>query len=280
MSKGCLPRTIVAALVPVVLLVAAGSPALGDQDKPPASQPQAGRPAGSDRAVAAFHKAFPAAVLDEVVRPEDKLYAGSGDSPPLYWTIRYHLKDQRNEARITPDGVLVRNQERVEVKDVPPAVAKAVDKVSEGATLKSLQRQETGATLKYAALDKPEVSYSLSVEKDGKTVKFDVQSDGSVRRGRENSKASETREKEEEKTPAAKEKEPKEFAVPDEARRAVKAVKEIYPQAVLEDVEITAYDDGGKTKARLLKNGAYACFDKPIASLKELEEVVNKAYKG
>lgn len=40
---------------------------------------------------------------------------------------------------------------------------------------------------------------------------------------------------------------------------------------------VTAYDDGGKTKARLLKMGAYAYFDKPIASLKELEEVINKA---
>lgn len=40
---------------------------------------------------------------------------------------------------------------------------------------------------------------------------------------------------------------------------------------------VTAYDDGGKTRARLLNMGAYAYFDKPIASLKELEESVNKA---
>ena len=40
---------------------------------------------------------------------------------------------------------------------------------------------------------------------------------------------------------------------------------------------ITAYDDGGKTKARLLKMGAYAYFDKPIASLKELEETINQS---
>jgi CheY-like chemotaxis protein len=40
---------------------------------------------------------------------------------------------------------------------------------------------------------------------------------------------------------------------------------------------ITAYDDGGKTKARLLKMGAYACLDKPISSLRDLEETVNKA---
>ncbi|MDP3791292.1 MAG: response regulator [Candidatus Omnitrophota bacterium] len=43
---------------------------------------------------------------------------------------------------------------------------------------------------------------------------------------------------------------------------------------------ITAYDDGGKTKARLIKMGAYACLDKPIASLKDLEDIVNKAANG
>src|SRR3990167_6553714 len=42
---------------------------------------------------------------------------------------------------------------------------------------------------------------------------------------------------------------------------------------------VTAYDDGGKTKARLLKMGAYGYFDKPISSLRDLEDVVNKAAK-
>jgi len=40
---------------------------------------------------------------------------------------------------------------------------------------------------------------------------------------------------------------------------------------------VTAYDDGGKTRSRLLGMGAYAYFDKPVASLKLLEEAVNKA---
>ena len=40
---------------------------------------------------------------------------------------------------------------------------------------------------------------------------------------------------------------------------------------------VTAYDDGGKTKARLLKMGAFAYFDKPVSSLKDLEETINRA---
>lgn len=40
---------------------------------------------------------------------------------------------------------------------------------------------------------------------------------------------------------------------------------------------VTAYDDGGKTKARLLKMGAFAYMDKPLSSLRDLEEMVLKA---
>lgn len=58
----------------------------------------------------------------------------------------------------------------------------------------------------------------------------------------------------------------------------LKLVKTIQPSPKL--IFVTAYDDGGKTKARLLKMGAYAYFDKPIASLKALEDVINKAVNG
>lgn len=86
--------------------------------------------------------------------------------------------------------------------------------------------------------------------------------------------------------------------------KGIEIVKEIKPDVVLMDLKmpgidgdevlrllksmepspkvifVSAYDDGGKTKARLLKMGAYAYFDKPIASLKGLEDAINKAAKG
>lgn len=55
----------------------------------------------------------------------------------------------------------------------------------------------------------------------------------------------------------------------------LKLLKSISPH--LKVIFITAYDDGGKTRARLLKAGAYACLDKPISSLKGLEDMINKA---
>ena len=86
--------------------------------------------------------------------------------------------------------------------------------------------------------------------------------------------------------------------------KGIELVKELKPNVVLMDLKmpgidgdevltllksmdpspkvifVTAYDDGGKTKARLLKMGAYACLDKPISSLKDLEELVNKAVQA
>ena len=83
--------------------------------------------------------------------------------------------------------------------------------------------------------------------------------------------------------------------------KGIEIVKEIRPDVVLMDLKmpgidgdevlkllksmdpspkvifVTAYDDGGKTKARLLKMGAYAYFDKPISSLRTLEDTINKA---
>jgi len=61
----------------------------------------------------------------------------------------------------------------------------------------------------------------------------------------------------------------------DEVLRLLKSM-DPSPQVIF----ITAYDDGGKTKARLLKMGAYAYFDKPLSSLRDLEEAINKAVKG
>ena len=43
---------------------------------------------------------------------------------------------------------------------------------------------------------------------------------------------------------------------------------------------VSAFDDAGKTKARLLNAGAYAYIDKPVSSLKDLESVINKAHSG
>ncbi len=43
---------------------------------------------------------------------------------------------------------------------------------------------------------------------------------------------------------------------------------------------ITAFKDEGQTRKKALDAGAYAYFEKPISSFKELEETVNDAVRG
>ena len=52
--------------------------------------------------------------------------------------------------------------------------------------------------------------------------------------------------------------------------------KRVQPKAQV--IFVTAYNDGGKTKAKMLDAGAYDYLDKPIPSLKGLEETILKAY--
>ena len=56
----------------------------------------------------------------------------------------------------------------------------------------------------------------------------------------------------------------------------LKRLKEIHPGA--KPIMLTAFqDDEGKTKRRILDIGVYAYFEKPIASMKKLEETIKEA---
>ena len=45
-------------------------------------------------------------------------------------------------------------------------------------------------------------------------------------------------------------------------------------------IVITAYNDGGKTRDRLLALGAFAHFDKPLSSLRDLAQTIQGALKA
>lgn len=55
----------------------------------------------------------------------------------------------------------------------------------------------------------------------------------------------------------------------------LKEIREIHPAAKV--IMLTAFKDEGQTRKRVLDAGAYAFFEKPIASFKQLEHVIDKA---
>ncbi len=210
---------------------------------PPKAVPAADLPRTPDVAVAAFRREFPNAVLDEVVRPRG-FANGDGVEPPLFWVVRHHTGDARQEAQITPDGILVRRETKLAPSEVPPAVAAAIAAASPGAAPADVTRQEMAARLGYVALAAPQVSWLATVVKEGKTSQFAVKEDGTVRRaaGDDEDEEDEAGEEKESKEPVATP--PKDIEVPAEAARAVAAVKEAYPRAVVTAVESVPIDDG------------------------------------
>lgn len=52
-------------------------------------------------------------------------------------------------------------------------------------------------------------------------------------------------------------------------------IRQTHPK--MKVIVITAYNDGGKTRDRLLALGAFAHFDKPLSSLRDLAEAIKRA---
>ena len=58
----------------------------------------------------------------------------------------------------------------------------------------------------------------------------------------------------------------------------LRQVRQTHPN--MKVIVITAYNDGGKTKRRLMAEGAYAHFDKPLSSLRDLAQTIQGALKA
>jgi hypothetical protein len=234
MSQKQLVRWWVGAILLCLLVGPAGRGAA--EDKRPAF------PEGSEKAVAAVKKAFADAAIDEVAEP--KGFGGSGGKgTPMFWSVRFHVGDKKHELSVLPDGTIMRLPTPAEVKDLPRPVADAVAKAAPGATVRGAEKQEMRATLKYVALDKPQVmQYAIDVAKDGKRSRVTTDGEGG------NAKVTELKEppagpKDKGDKPAEKEKE-KDIDIPEKAAKAVKAIKAVHPDAVVKEITTEVFDDG------------------------------------
>jgi hypothetical protein len=197
-----------------------------DQDQP------RGFPKGSEKAVEAVRKAVPKADVDEAVEPKG-LFGSGGKGKPLFWNVRFHVGDNKQELSVTPEGVIIRLPVPVAIKDLPKAIADAVAKAAPGEKVQRAEKQELRATLKYVALDRPQVrQYTVDVSKDGKTTRYTVSPDGKT------VKASDIKPEKKSEKPA------KELDIPAKAAKAVAAIKSLYPDAVVKLITHEVFDDG------------------------------------
>src|SRR5262249_27204441 len=159
---------------------------------------------------------------------------------PMFWRIRFHVGDVKHELSVLPEGTIMRLPSPVAVKDLPKPVAEAAAKAQPGATIRSAEKNEMRATLKYVALDKPHVlQYEIDVIKDKKRSRVTMNGEGA------NVKVTELPEERKTKPgptkPAPKE---KEIDIPPKAAKAVRAIKGVYPDAVAKEITTEVFDDG------------------------------------
>jgi hypothetical protein len=189
-------------------------------------------PKGSEKAVAAVRAAVPKAEIDEAVEPKGFGSSG-GKGTPLFWTVRFHSGAKKQELSVTPEGVIIRLPTSIAVNHLPKPVADAVAKAAPDETIKSAEKNEVRATLKYAALARPQVrQYAIDATKEGKKTRYIVSPDG------KSAKATGIRA---EKKAAKPE---KEIAIPAKAAKAVAAIKVLYPDAVVKQITHEVFDDG------------------------------------
>jgi hypothetical protein len=131
----------------------------------------------------------------------------------------------------------------MEAKDLPREITEAVAKNAPGASIKKAQKQEIGHTLKYVAFDKPRVqSYQATVVKDDKRFRVQLAPDGKPLGTR--AVADKDAAKDRKETPAE---DRKEIDIPPPASKAVKAIKELYPDAVVKEITTEVYQDPSGT---------------------------------
>jgi hypothetical protein len=201
-----------------------------------------GFPNGSEKAVAAVRAEFAKAEIDEVAEP--KGFGGSGGKgTPMFWNVRFHVADKKQELAVLPDGTIMRLPTRVEIKDLPAPIAEGVAKATPGAAVRNAEKNEMRTTLKYVALDKPRVlQYSIDVVKDDKRSRITMSAEGGsvkVMEIKDEKKAP----KADGDKPAEKDKE-KEIDIPGKAAKSVKAIKAIFPDAIVKQITTEVFDDG------------------------------------
>lgn len=135
-------------------------------------------PEKAAKSVAALKALYPDMVVVQITT--EVFDDGTGDIEILTYEVEFFSKGVKHEMVASPEGVIPHLWATVEPKNLPKAVTDAVDKAVPGATVEGVKSFEFRASLRFGAIEKPKVYYSVSVEKDGKTSTVRVKPDGTV----------------------------------------------------------------------------------------------------
>jgi hypothetical protein len=135
-------------------------------------------PEKAAKAVKAIKALYPDAVVKEITT--EVFDDGSGTIEILTYEVEFTTKGKKHEMVASPEGVIPHLWAVVAPKELPKIVKDAVDNAVPGAEVKQARAFEIRGTLRFAALEKPKVYYTIRVDKDGKESTINLKSDGSV----------------------------------------------------------------------------------------------------
>lgn len=245
------------------------------QPAPSAVQVPADRlPPGSEKAVAAARAAYPGAVVEKVETPADSLGLGGPDDS--IWTVHARVGGSETKLKVSGQGVVIRSRMDITPADLPGAVREGAAAAAPGAVVKAA-RVETRAVVRYVAMAKPQVAYRARVaSKDGDQI-VTVSPAGVVVGTRAAGRP------EKEAAPAGTGR-TKDGPIPEEAAKAVAAMRQVFPAMVFDMVEevpyiddatqtlwmlwyeVEFYLDGVKHEFNATPDGLVIAYDQPVSA--------------
>jgi hypothetical protein len=87
---------------------------------------------------------------------------------------------KESEVTVTPEGTVIEMEAKIDKANIPDAVAKALTTAAQGAEVKGVEQQTAYYVIKAVKLDKPEISYSADLVKDGKQCEITIAANGTV----------------------------------------------------------------------------------------------------
>jgi len=135
-------------------------------------------PAKAAKAVAALKALYPDLAVLKITH--EVFDDGTGDIEILTYEVEFVIKGIEREMVASPEGVIPHLWASVATKDLPKAVTDALDKAAPRTKIEKARAFEIRASLRFGALEKAKLYYTVQVAKDGKERTLKVKPTGDL----------------------------------------------------------------------------------------------------
>ena len=135
-------------------------------------------PAKAAKAVAALKALYPDLAVLKITH--EVFDDGTGDIEILTYEVEFVIKGIEREMVASPEGVIPHLWAPVATKDLPKAVTDALDKAAPRTKIEKARAFEIRASLRFGALEKAKLYYTVQVAKDGKERTLKVKPTGDL----------------------------------------------------------------------------------------------------